>query len=91
MGVVDPAKGAHFSGRRGHQYARDHQATTHLESYSAYEAFSNISGFSGHGWALMDSATGQVMGEFAWRRDALAAQGDLEAERAFTRRHPEAS
>lgn len=70
---------AGFTGRQGHIDARDFAATTHLETYSAFHAYRRVSGFSGHGYALVRTATGEVLGEYAFRIDALLAQEQVEA------------
>jgi hypothetical protein len=67
-----------FSKRPGHHFA----ATTHLEQYDAYMVGPGLpSGMSGTGWAVIDSATGDVLYRNAWRRFALAEQTTIEAAR----------
>lgn len=65
--------------REGHGEPRDHGATTHLEPYNAYEAHRRMSGFSGAGYALVETATGEVLSEHAFRCDALDEQTKVEA------------
>jgi hypothetical protein len=72
--------------------ARDHAATTHLEAYRAAEvgyargirgnAGMAPSGFTGTGWAVVDTKTGEPLAYEAWRVHALEQQADIEAERA---------
>lgn len=62
---------------------RDHAASTHLVCYDAYRSFGGPSGFSGSGYAVVDTDTGNVLYQHAWRNYCLEFQHEVETERAI--------